>query len=124
MQRQTITMQELAEIYGERVNTIHQRLRLAGTPYIRRGRFNHYPREQALAAAAPKGIQLPPDTISLTELAELAEMKKNSIKYRLDKAGIKPVGTLSRRGSGSGNAGGHPMLLYNRRDAMLAVLED
>ena len=123
LQHKTTTTKELAEIYGERINTIYSRLLRAETPCMRRGRFNYYPREEALAAAAPIDIQLPPDTTCLSELAEITELTKNAVKYKLDKAGIEPVGTLARRGTGSGNAGGRPMLIYNRRAAMLAVLD-
>jgi hypothetical protein len=119
-----ITTKELSEKYEKSINTIYTRLIRAGTPFIRLGRNNYYPRKEALAAAAPVGVVLPPDTISLTELAEIAERTKGAIKYRLDKKGIKPVGTISRRGTGDGNAGGRPMLIYNCREALLAALDD
>lgn len=119
-----ITLAELSELHGIDRNTALMRLRRAGIPPARIiERRYYYPRAAAIAAASNTTHTLPPGTITVAELAALAERTKGGIEYRLKKAGIAPCAVLLRIAPGIGKAGGHPLKLYPQREALAAALD-
>lgn len=119
-----LSTKQLAAMYGISSDAARNRLLRAGIKPIKQIKnCLYYPAKTAIPACVNHGVDLPPGTITLAELAELAERTKGCIAYRLRKAGIKPCGSIMRQIPGKQNSGGHPMNLYPQRAALAAALD-
>lgn len=121
------TVRELAELTGWSISGARERCKRAKIPYYQDEIKRYYfDRKKALAVLhvpdTASTYIVPEGYISLPELAELAEMCKTGVAYRLKKAGVTPK-RIPRACKPGGKAGGHSMLVYPYREALYAVLE-
>lgn len=117
------TARQLARLFNLSRVSVLRRCHSANVPYIRTWFGFLFELKAAKVACTPRDVAIPSGYISLPELAELAEISKNTATRRLIQANV-PCKRIMRTGTGLGRAGGHPMLIYPQREALNAVLKD
>lgn len=117
------TTHQLTRLFNLSKTSVLRRCHLANVPYKRTGFGFLFELKAAKAACTPRDVVIPSGYISLSELAELAEISKNTATRRMIQANV-PCKRIMRTGTGVGRAGGHPMLIYPQREALNAVLKD
>lgn len=121
------TVRELEELTGWSSDAIIVRCKKGNIPYyLDKMKRMHFHQEKALAVLrvpdTASTYVVPEGYISLPELAELAEMCKSGVAYRLKRAGV-PFKKIPRACKPGGKAGGHPMLIYPQREALDVALQ-